>query len=195
MEALINEYEQTLRSTIKIKKALEKRLQPFKEIYQNKRMSMQERFKAKEASADLRNDLSVVSSWERNIQYSLEWMRTARCPGSTRGIERRAAYEREKPFDPLLMQRFFRSIEPIYFWDKEPKENVITPSEKQVISKVLKVLTDKELEVYLMARGNSFSQYKIANLMDISRASVQTMIKRADKKIAKILSTTEEGNV
>ena len=49
-------------------------------------------------------DISIINEIIIDINYALEWMRTAKQPGKTRGIERRAAYERKKPFD----QRYVR---------------------------------------------------------------------------------------
>ncbi|SHL24869.1 hypothetical protein SAMN04487918_1011863 [Bacillus sp. bc15] len=58
-------------------------------------------------------------------------------PGKKRGIERRAAYEREKPCDPLLMQRYVRSIEmPVHEWDSETKESVIS----EILFKIILVI-------------------------------------------------------
>ncbi|MCQ6512965.1 hypothetical protein NPN18_24675, partial [Vibrio parahaemolyticus] len=60
-------------------------------------------------------DKEVIRGMISDLEFAIEWMETGRRPGNRRGIERIAAYQREKPFDLLLMQKFFRSSEPVRF--------------------------------------------------------------------------------
>ncbi|UXH44445.1 Fis family transcriptional regulator [Rossellomorea vietnamensis] len=130
-------------------------------------------------------DKSLLNGMIRDLQYSIEWMETGRQPGKTRGVERLAAYQRERPFDPLLMQRFFRSQEETYAWEEAENESVISSAEQEMIDDALSVLTTKEKEVYLMSRGHCLSYSQIANYLCISSSSVQTMIERSEKKITR----------
>ncbi|RDE19362.1 MULTISPECIES: sigma-70 family RNA polymerase sigma factor [Parageobacillus] len=130
-------------------------------------------------------DKKIIRGIISDLEFAIEWMETGRRPGNRRGIERRAAYQREKPFDPLLMQKFFRSSEPTYEWDDHEEENIITSWDRQRIEDALSVLTDREREVYLMSRGYCLTYSEIANYLCISSSSVQTMIERAEKKIKK----------
>lgn len=134
-------------------------------------------------------DKKTISGMVSDLEYALEWMQTAKCPGVRRGIERRAAYQREKSFDPLMMQRYFRSMDddPYTMIDR-PEESVISESDQYRIEDALSVLTDREKEVYLMSRGHCLSFEKIADMLRITKSSVQTMIERADKKIAQQIS-------
>ncbi|APC46476.1 positive control sigma factor [Aeribacillus phage AP45] len=130
-------------------------------------------------------DKKIISGMISDLVYALEWMKTSRMPGNRRGIERRAAYQREKPFDPLLMQRYFRSTdEDVYEWDDHLQEHKIDEWDRQRIEDALSVLTKREREVYLMSRGHCLSYSQIANYLCISKGAVQTMIERAEKKIA-----------
>jgi positive control factor len=130
-------------------------------------------------------DKKIIRGMISDLEFAIEWMTTGRRPGNRRGIERRAAYQREKPFDPLLMQKFFRSSEPTYEWDDHQEESLITEWDRQRIEDALSVLTDREREVYLMSRGYCLTYSEIANYLCISSSSVQTMIERAEKKIKK----------
>jgi positive control factor len=130
-------------------------------------------------------DKSLLNGMIRDLQYAIEWMETGRQPGNRRGVERLAAYQRERPFDPLLMQRFFRSQDEAYEWDESENESVISSAEQEMIEDALSVLTSKEKEVYLMSRGHCLSYSQIANYLCISSSSIQTMIERAEKKISK----------
>lgn len=128
----------------------------------------------------------IFSDMISDLEFTIEWLRTGKRPGNRRGIERRAAYQRERAVDPLLMQRYLRSTGvQLYEWDKHEKENVISEWEKIQLEDALTLLTDREKEVYLMSRGYCFSYDKIANYLVISRSTVQTMIERAEKKVAK----------
>lgn len=130
-------------------------------------------------------DKKIISGMISDLEYALEWMRTARQPGNRRGIERRAAYQRERPFDPLLMQQFFRSSEEdVYSWDDHKKEYVITDWDRQRIEDALSVLTAREREVYLMSRGYGVLYKDIAKYLGLTESTIKTNIKRAEKKIA-----------
>jgi positive control factor len=132
-----------------------------------------------------KRDKSLLNGMIRDLQYAIVWMETGRQPGNKRGVERLAAYQRERPFDPLLLQRFFRSQDDSYVWNETENESVISSAEQEMIEDALSVLTAKEKEVYLMSRGHCLSYSQIANYLCISSSSVQTMIERAEKKIAK----------
>ncbi|EEM80373.1 sigma-70 family RNA polymerase sigma factor [Bacillus thuringiensis] len=134
-------------------------------------------------------DISIINEMISDINYALEWMRTAKQPGKTRGIERRAAYEREKPCDPLLMQRYVRStVMPVYEWDTEVKESVISEWDRIQLEDALSTLTEREKEIYIMSRGYGFTQDKISNYLKLQRTTVQEYLKRADKKIGERMS-------
>ncbi|MDN9012154.1 hypothetical protein [Brevibacillus laterosporus] len=72
------------------------------------------RKKLKKAYADLRATETVLDDSERrylsemisDVEYVIEWLETGRRPESKHGIERRAAYQREKLVDPIRMQAF-----------------------------------------------------------------------------------------
>ncbi|POD46272.1 hypothetical protein BKM15_25870 [Pseudomonas syringae pv. syringae] len=131
-------------------------------------------------------DKKLLSSMASDLQYALEWMRTGRRPGNRRGIERRAAYQRERPFDPLLMQRYFRSTdEEVYEWDDHLQEDSVSYWDRLRIEDALSVLSDKEKEAYLMSKGNCLSFSQIAKYLKLSKSTVQDRVERAERKIAK----------
>lgn len=130
-------------------------------------------------------DKKIIGGMISDLEYAIEWMSTGRRPGLRRGIERRAAYQRERPFDPVLMQTYFRSMnENIYSWDDHIQEDNVSPWDRERIEDALSVLTDREKEIYLMSRGYSLSFSEIASLLNLKKATVQNNIKRAEKKIS-----------
>lgn len=132
-------------------------------------------------------DISIINEMISDINYALEWMRTAKEPGAIRGIERRAAYQRNTAVNPLLMQKYLRSAETLYEWDDKPKENVITEWERIKLEDALSTLTENEREIYIMFKGNCLSMDKISKLMKVSKGTIQKSIQRSDVKIARQL--------
>ncbi|HDR7795327.1 TPA: sigma-70 family RNA polymerase sigma factor [Bacillus luti] len=141
--------------------------------------------KLKETAPD--KDKTIIGSMISDLRYALEWMRTAKEPGTIRGIERRASYQRNTAVNPLLMQKYLRSAETLYEWDDKPKENVITEWERIKLEDALSTLTENEREIYIMFKGNCLSMDKISKLMKVSKGTIQKSIKRSDIKIAKQL--------
>lgn len=127
----------------------------------------------------------VLSGMVSDLEFALTWMQTGRITNSQRGIERRAAYQRERVVDPLLMQRFFRSMDnDVYEWDNHVQEHVLGEWEKIQLEDALSVLTEREKEVYLMSRGYCLTYSEIACYLVVSRSTVQTLVERAERKIA-----------
>ncbi|RAP23499.1 hypothetical protein C2W64_03115 [Brevibacillus laterosporus] len=142
----------------------------------------------KKAYADLRATETVpddVAESERNylsemisdVEYVIEWLETGRRPESKRGIERRAAYQREKLIDSIRMQAFvFRGTagSPCY----------LTEWEKEQLEDALSYLSARERECYILTHGEGFSFEETARFFCISKSSVQTLVTRAQNKIA-----------
>jgi RNA polymerase sigma factor (sigma-70 family) len=127
---------------------------------------------------------SIIGGMIRDLEYSIEWLSKGHTPGHKRGAERLAAYQREKPFDPILMQKYFRSLaEDTYEWDDHQKEHLVTEIDNERIEDALSVLSKVEKEIYLMSRGYCLSYGSIANLLGISKSTVQTAIERSETKI------------
>ncbi|SDW27525.1 RNA polymerase sigma-70 factor, ECF subfamily [Marininema mesophilum] len=120
-----------------------------------------------------------------DLEYAIEWMTTGRRPGNRRGIERRAAYQRERPIDPIHFQRYaMRSA----FYKEDVQE--IIEWEKWRIEDALSGLTKLGREVYMMKVGQGFTLGQVAGFMGVSKSSVQVMMKRAEQKMARQTETS-----
>ncbi|MDM5430266.1 sigma-70 family RNA polymerase sigma factor [Bacillus mycoides] len=133
-------------------------------------------------------DEKIINGMISDIEDDLKWMRTGKEPGMKRGIERRASYQREIKVNPLLIQRYLRSKETEYEWDKEHKENAITTWEKIQLDDALSTLTETEKEIFVMCKAGMFTQEEIAKMRGVTRSTVQQNLRRADKKIAQQVS-------
>lgn len=187
MESLLKEYQETLKETKKMLNNIKNELLPLEAIIEDSTSSKRKRIEATTMAEPLRYKKTIVSGMISELEYAIKWMKTGRQPGTRRGVERLAAYQRERPFDPVLMQRFFRSTEPVYSWEEKERENVVTLSERLKIESVLSRLTDKEKEIFLMSRGYCLSYSDIAKKMNVTKAAIQRTIARAEKKISEAL--------
>ncbi|MGD6871211.1 sigma-70 family RNA polymerase sigma factor [Sutcliffiella horikoshii] len=139
-------------------------------------------------------DKQIISGMIRDLEFAITWMKTSKRPGSKRGIERRGVYQNTKLLDPLMMQKYFRSEETCYCWDEAPKEHVISTGDKQRIEDALSLLTEKEKEIYLMCKGHSLGYAKIAKQLGIKKTTVQTIIKRCERKLTQHRMQIKELN-
>lgn len=136
-----------------------------------------EKTKAKAGQDDQRILANMVS----DLNFALEWLKSGRMPGSRRGVERLASYQRERPIDPVLIQTYISNPDC-------QLEFHVSERDSERIEDALFVLTKREREMYLMSRGSGLSYGEIASLLNVAKSTVQTTINRAEKKIVKNLS-------
>ncbi len=122
----------------------------------------------------------IIGEMIGDVEYVIEWLETGRRPGNRRGIERQAAYQRERLMDPVRMQAFAAR-------STAGSPANLTEWQRHQIEDALCVLSERERECYVLAHGECFSYEDIANLLGISKSSVATHIKRAQAKISERL--------
>ncbi len=128
-------------------------------------------------NAELFDAIADVEWYISNVNYAIEWMHTGRQPGNKRGVERRAAYQRNKLVDPLVLQAFSNQY-------NSRSSSTLDPDKAFQLEQALQMLSPQERDVYTMAHGHGVKQEDIASMMGISRNSVKTMIDRAHKKVS-----------
>jgi RNA polymerase sigma factor (sigma-70 family) len=118
-----------------------------------------------------------------DCEYAAEWLETGRRPGNRRGIERRAAYQRERPVDPLVMQA--------YIGNRSAGGAVqvasVSDDDRQRIDNVLSKLTARERDAYVAVVGSGLPYSEVAEMMGVEKGSVQSFVESATKKIQKQL--------
>ncbi|MMZ47228.1 positive control sigma-like factor [compost metagenome] len=127
----------------------------------------------KKADAD---DKKVISGMVSDCEFVEEWLVTGRRPGNKRGVERLAAYQREKLVDPLRMQAYVSN-------SKAGSPSNLTDSDYFVIEEALRVLTDLERDCFLLSYGHCMPHSYIADVLGLSRGNISTLLKRAKEKI------------
>jgi RNA polymerase sigma-70 factor (ECF subfamily) len=127
----------------------------------------------KKADAD---DKKVISGMVSDCEFVEEWLVTGRRPGNKRGVERLAAYQREKLVDPLRMQAYVSN-------SKAGSPSNLTDSDYFQIEEALRVLTDLERDCFLLSYGHCMPHSYIADVLGLSRGNISTLLKRAKEKI------------
>ncbi|QRG65265.1 sigma factor-like helix-turn-helix DNA-binding protein [Brevibacillus choshinensis] len=125
----------------------------------------------------------LISEMRGEVEWVIEWLETGRRPGNKRGIERRAAYQREKLMDPLRMQAFA---------ERGKAGSPVNLSEWQLeqIEDALCCLTERERDCYVMVHGQCFSLEQSADLLNLTKSSVQTYVNRAQVKISERVTSS-----
>ncbi len=154
-------------------------LQDLIQEYKDTRKSL---LSAREQSED-KAERCIISEMISDCEFVIEWLKKGRRPGNIRGIERRAAYQREKLIDPLKLQAFA-------FKSTAGSASNLSDWEKYQIEDALSILSHRERECYVMAHGECFSFSEIAGFLGISKSSVEKYVERAQKKISHDLNSS-----
>lgn len=128
------------------------------------------------------DDKQTIGGMISDCDYTLEWLQSGRRPGARRGIERRAAYQRERPVDPLVLQAYVggRSA------GGAVQASSVTDEDRRRIEGVLGQLTPRERECYRMALGEGMPYSEIAEILGIQKGTVQYNVERAKEKIQRL---------
>lgn len=130
----------------------------------------------------LESEKKVLGEIISDCEFVEEWMITGRRPGGKRGIERRAAYEREKLMDPTHMQSF---VHP----EGCGSPSTIGDTERERIEAAMQTLSPRERECYTLAHGECYSLSEIGKLLKIAKGSVQVHVRNAQQKISKYVQS------
>lgn len=159
MEDLIFEYKRSLKKARKMYRA-------YKEINPT------------ELTAKQATDKKLICSMISDLQFIIEWLEKGRQPGAKRGYDRRESYKRMLIKDPKIIETFYALV------DRE-QDGVISEWDIERINDALSVLTNREKEIFLLNKVQLYSYEEIADLLGVTKSTVQTNMKRAENKIMK----------
>ncbi|MCM3632870.1 sigma-70 family RNA polymerase sigma factor [Paenibacillus camelliae] len=126
---------------------------------------------------ELDDDISIIGSIISDLTYVIEWLEHGRKPGPSRGIERRSVYQNTVLVDPHILQNYAKGYE-------SRSSTTITDEQRTEIKSALAKLSPREREVFMLVKGQGFSSEYVANMLGISKGSVDEMIQRAYKKFS-----------
>ena len=134
------------------------------------------------------NDLKQVNSMIESMTFSLEWMTTGRQPGTFRGVDEKAVYQRRSYENIDLIPDIEKELREAN--DINEKHLHMTKEEKVILADILASFSLRERQCYIlhMAQGKSWS--KIADELGVSKSMVQQSIRRARKKIGDRIKKT-----
>lgn len=146
-------------------------------------LNIEEQISLREKISFLEGEKRIVSEMISDCEWTLEWLDSGRRPGNKRGIERRAAYQRDKLMDPVRMQAFV-------FKSTAGSPANLSEWQRFQIQDALSRLSERERECYVMAHGECFSFSEIGHMLGISKSSVEEYVSRAQRKISEDVNTS-----
>jgi RNA polymerase sigma factor (sigma-70 family) len=121
-----------------------------------------------------RDERRIVNGMISDLNYSLEWMQTGRCPGVRRGADGGDAYRFTDLMDMDLLQLIEPEERPIVDLDPERKKQLV---------RILLKMSIRERQCFLLHTAQGLSYAEIGRQMKLTRASVQSYINRAKIKV------------
>ncbi|WP_088005619.1 sigma-70 family RNA polymerase sigma factor [Indiicoccus explosivorum] len=120
--------------------------------------------------------ISSKNSMTRDMEFVLGWLETGRQPGNYRGADKRGVYQKSYgnlDFIPDIVEQL----------EDGPKLLYMTAEEKMIMQDIFKSLSHREKHCYILHVAKGISMGEIAKGLCVSKATVQTHIERAKKKV------------
>ncbi|GKU79797.1 sigma factor-like helix-turn-helix DNA-binding protein [Paenibacillus sp. L3-i20] len=177
---LKKDYQNTLKVWQEKRDALRAELQSKTKIVLEdlaKKEHKAERNRLKSEFPALIERINEISEITADLNFTINFLHTGRLPGSKRGIDRRSIYQRTVLVDPTIMGRY---IQPT----NSRSASTLTEDEQHKLKEVLDILSPREREVFILAKGQGFPHEYIANMLNMQKGSVDVMVKRAHKKMS-----------
>lgn len=184
MKGLLMSYRQTRRKTKQNAESLKLKLAAL-ELETEKPMYPDEIVELDIEIKKIKDDLTILNAMISSLKFSIDWMATGRMPGSMRGIDNRAAYDREIPFELNVMQRFpdETTVNLYERTEEELEDEQQSHMQKEEIAKsILSTLNKRERDV-LQLISNKYTQQECAEMLGVSQQSISKTIANYERKI------------
>lgn len=129
-------------------------------------------------------DIKLINSMIDSMTFSIDWLETGRQPGTYRGMDKQRQYQRQ----------FFESVETIpdiidqLDIDINDRHIEIDTDQKIMLTDLFVSMSHRERECFILHCGHGMSMGRIATKIGVSKATVQSYINRARKKVEEIVS-------
>lgn len=117
-------------------------------------------------------DKTLINSMINEMEFVIQWMMSGRNPDARRGADRSGAYT----LDPKLLEAVVPNRDVV-------EERKLTADEQWLLDDVLADLTKREKDVFTLVRAEGLSFEYTAELLGITKSSIQTYLERAERKI------------
>lgn len=126
-------------------------------------------------------DLKQINSMIESMTFSLEWMTTGRQPGTFRGVDEKAVYQRRSYENIDLIPDIEMQLRKEN--DINKKHLFMTKEEKIILADILASFSLRERQCYILHEGQGMSMSAIGDELGISKGTVQGYIEKAREKV------------
>lgn len=130
-----------------------------------------------------KDDLRQINSMIESMAFSIDWMATGRQPGTYRGVEKRAIYQRQYLSKMDVIPDITEQLE-----DINKKHLYLSREEKIILADIFATMSERERQCYVLHEGQGMSMGKIADSIGLKKRTVQQYIERARKKVEEKIS-------
>lgn len=130
----------------------------------------------KENPAD-KDDLTQINSMIESMSFSIDWMATGRQPGTYRGAEKRAVYQKQYIESMDIIPDITEQLE------TDHKHLYLSKEEKIILADIFASMSHRERQCYVLHEGQGMSMAKIADEIGLKKRTVQQYIERAREKV------------
>lgn len=125
-----------------------------------------------------REDLKHINSMIESMTFSLDWMKSGRQPGTFRGADEKAVYQKRSYENINLIPDIAEQLD-----SQQPKELYMMREERVILADILSSFSQRERICFLLHVGHKKSMGEIAAELGVSKSTVQTHINRAKLKV------------
>lgn len=125
-----------------------------------------------------KEDRTIINGMINEVTFIIDWIEKGSNPDEYRGNDLKNAYHVSKLSNVDILPDITNQL------DDEPR--ILTDEQKKIIRKLFNDWSDRERDCFIFHEVEKRSMAEISKLLDISKASVQTYIKRAKEKINKV---------
>ncbi|MEV9639494.1 sigma factor-like helix-turn-helix DNA-binding protein [Mammaliicoccus sciuri] len=126
---------------------------------------------------DAMDDLTQINSMIESMAFSIDWMATGRQPGTYRGAEKRAIYQRQYIESMETIPDIAEQLE------EDHKHLYISKDERLILADIFASMSHRERQCYVLHEGQGMSMGKIADEVGLKKRTVQQYIERARQKV------------
>lgn len=145
--------------------------------YKNARKGLNDMISNLEGTELDREDEKILNSMVRDVTFIIEWIENGGNPEELRGINIKNAYH----IKYLPNMEILPDITDQMPTEREPLK--LTKEQKNILLKLFSMWTNNERDCFIMHVSERKSMSEIAEILNVSKGSVQSYIERAKKKI------------
>lgn len=124
-----------------------------------------------------KDDLTQINSMIESMGFSIEWMATGRQPGTYRGVEKRAIYQKQFIASMDIIPDITEQLE------EDHKHLYISKEERMILAEIFAAMSQRERQCYVLYEGQGMSMGRIADELGLKKRTVQQYIERARTKV------------